>query len=205
MSILRKKIHLLHTFLHKVTFTARAHTHYSEHNRSANKKTAWTQLTCSIAVGVLGIGAWQNLDSCGNPTNVGLIASGVILSAIGSLVGGTRAQLCFSEKHSAHQHAAITYGELASDIIIFLTGDLSDVTVVTHFVEYIHGRIETADRTCPTAPVTYINEAKSMTPLPKSNGSVCDLSRCHVEIRKRMHSDVDLQDTSNSASNLVDR
>lgn len=181
----KRKVHLLHKYLHEVTYIASAHSAYSQNNYVTNRRTAWIQMVCSTTVGVLGIGTWNNLDSCGASTNIGLIAGTVALSALGTLIGGTRAQMRYGEKHSIHEHVGIMYDDLASDIIIFLTGDLSDHDEVTHFADNIHERIDTTDRMCPSTPSKYIDAAKNATPFPKSFGTVCALSRHKTEIRRR--------------------
>lgn len=198
MEVIHKKIHLLRIYLHEVTYYSKAHTNYSEFNRKTNKITSWISMICSISTGVIGVGAWNNLDSCSSRTNTGLIACTVVLSTIGSLIGGTRSQLRFGEKCSQHTQAANVYGGLAADIMIFLSGSLDDLDMISQFIDYVHGCVDTAGQTCPSVPLEYMNIAKLDTPFPKTNGIIHICSTNSAEIRRRR---CESESRSNSRSN----
>ncbi len=167
-----KQLKLLRKYLYEVTYKSTAHGKAEADNRKKNKYTAFSQALLSAVVGVLGVAAWNNVDECGSSTNIALIASGIALSFTASAVGIVRSVWRFSTKEANHHASAGNFSDVASDIELFLAGNLSDLELIKHFVDTTHERLDIYNDCAAGIGSNYTEAAKTATPYPKNgNGS----------------------------------
>lgn len=158
---MEKQVKLLQKYLYEAKYKAAAHGSAEAYNRNINKKTAFTQGLVSLVVGVLGVVTWNNVDECGTATNIGLIATSVVLSFGASAVGLIRSVWRYAEKEAAHHTTAGNYGDIVTDIELFFAGNLDDLD---HFVDTTHERLDIYDASSAPIGKRYIAQAKASTP-----------------------------------------
>lgn len=159
---------LLNKYLYEAKYKSAAHGKAEAVNRFRDKVSSWSQSILSLVVGITSLSTWNNVDDCGNSTNVALIITSVFLSFIAAGIGATRGTWKFAGKESAHHQTAGNYADLVTDIELFLTGDLTDLSLLRHFVDVSHERIDIHDASSASIGGSYIDEAKAETPFPKN-------------------------------------
>ena len=180
--------HLLHNYLYDSKCKASAHDSAEGVQRRRDKTSSWSQSIMGLVVGVLQVATWNNVDECGSSSNIALIAVSVALSFLAAGIGITRGVWRFSAKEAAHHTTAGNYADVVSDIELFLTGDMSDLQLVRHFVELIHERLDIHDASAAAIGPKYIHEAKRGIPQPKISPFVSATANCKTQgqIRERI-------------------
>ena len=189
---------LLRKYLYEAQCKAAAHAEAESYNRRINKTTSASQMITSLAVGVLGVAAYNNVDECGSSTNIGLIATSVGLSFAASAVGVFRSIWRFASKEANHHTTSGNFADIASDIVLFFASNTDDVEL-SHFVEMTHERLDIYNASAASIANKYIDCAKARIEFPKNgnggNGSLGSVAqhRTMVIRSRRDSSSVELQ------------
>jgi hypothetical protein len=159
---------LLNKYLYEAKYKSVAHGRAEGRHRKLDKLTSWTQSILSLVVGITSLSTWNNVDDCGDSTNLALIITSIVLSFTAAGIGATRGTWKFAGKESAHHQTAGNYADMVTDIELFLTNDLSDLSMLKHFVDVTHERLDIHDASATAVADHYITAAKAVVPYPKN-------------------------------------
>ena len=157
---LSKVRNLLMTYLYQSKYKSAAHAGAESANRLRGKVSSWTQSLLGLIVGLLSLNSWNNVDDCGNATSKGMIITSIILSFLAAGIGVTRDVWRFSSKAAGHHETAGNYSDVVSDIELFLTGDMTDLEMLRHFVDVTHERLDIYDAGAATIASSRLEKAK---------------------------------------------
>ena len=161
-------LRLLVKYLYDCKVKAHAHGKAEAANRKRERLCTWSQSILSLIVGVTSLSAWNNVDDAGNSSNVGLIATGVILSFTSAAIGATRSTFRYGAKESEHHACAGSFADIASDIELFFSKSRTE-DELDQFIDVVHEKMDIhVSNECPVG-AKYLANAKELVGKP-ANG-----------------------------------
>lgn len=155
-----RALELLKKYLRECNVKSHAHLLVSANNRVFSKRSSWLSGLFPAFAGVLSVGAFSDLDSCGNLTNEILVGLTVGLSFLSTVCTLTKTVFRYSEKEIEHHNSSGHFGDIGSDIELFLAKRSHENGSLKSFLETIHELILVRDSTAPPVPQLFIDMAE---------------------------------------------
>ena len=172
---------LLKRYLLECSIKSYAHSLASEENRVYSKRASWLSGLFPAFAGVLSVGAFSDLDSCGNLTNEMLIGMTVGLSFLSTICTLTKTVFRYSEKDIEHHNSSGHFGDIAADIELFLAKRAHGNGSLKSFLDTIHELVLVRESTSLPLHRRYIDLATS---IYKPTKSGCSSAVQKIEILK---------------------
>ena len=166
----QRSLTLLKRKMKECNIKSHAHALASTHNRIIAKRTNWLSGMFPAFAGVLSVGTFSDLDACGNMTNQMLVGFTVGLSFLSTICTLTKSVFRFSEKEIEHHNSSGNFGDIASDIELYLAkrnGPLKSFLEMTHELILVH------ESTAPPISDEYITQSTAIyTPTPSGRSPI---------------------------------
>lgn len=153
---------LLKRYLKDCNIKSQAHSLASTYNRTISKRANWLSGIFPACAGILSVGTFSDLDSCGNLTNEVLVGFTVGLSFLSTICTLTKSVFRFSEKDVEHHTSSGHYGDIASDIELYLAKRVHNNGSLKSFLDLTHELILVRDGSALPLPSDCLAEATSV-------------------------------------------
>lgn len=164
-----RPLSLLRRYMQECKIKSRAHANSATRNRVQAKRANWLCGLFPAFAGILSVGAFSDLDSCGNLTNEILIGFTVGLSFLSTLCTVTTTVFKYNEKEAQHHNSSGHFGEIAADIELYLAKRTRLNGSLKPFLETIHELILVRESNAPPLLPSFI-QAASETHQPAATG-----------------------------------
>ena len=158
----QRSLILLKKYLVDCNLKSHAHSLASNQNRLISKRTNWLSGIFPAFAGVLSVGTFSDLDSCGNLTNEMLVGFTVGLSFLSTICTLTKSVFRFSEKEIEHDNSSSHYGDIASDIELYLAKRSHNNGSLKSFLNLTHELILVRESTAPPIPDDCLADAQKV-------------------------------------------
>ena len=158
----QRSLKLLKRKMKDCNIKSHAHALASTQNRKIAKRTNWLSGIFPTFAGVLSVGTFSDLDACGNMTNEMLVGFTVGLSFLSTLCTLTKSVFRFSEKEIEHHNSSANFGDIASDIELYLAKRVYHNGTLKSFLDITHELILVHESTAPPIADEYINQATAI-------------------------------------------
>ena len=148
----QRSLILLKNYLIDCNLKSHAHSLASNQNRLISKRANWLSGIFPAFAGVLSVGTFSDLDSCGNLTNEMLVGFTVGLSFLSTICTLTKSVFRFGEKEIEHDNSSSHYGDIASDIELYLAKRSHNNGSLKSFLNLTHELILVRESTAPPIP-----------------------------------------------------
>lgn len=148
----QRSLVLLKKYLVDCNLKSHAHSLASNQNRLISKRANWLSGIFPAFAGVLSVGTFSDLDSCGNLTNEMLVGFTVGLSFLSTICTLTKSVFRFGEKEIEHDNSSSHYGDIASDIELYLAKRSHNNGSLKSFLNLTHELILVRESTAPPIP-----------------------------------------------------
>ena len=157
-----ESLSLLRRYLNDCNIKSQAHSLASTYNRTISKRTNWLSGIFPACAGILSVGTFSDLDACGNLTNEILVGFTVGLSFLSTLCTLTKSVFRFSEKDVDHHNSSGHYGDIASDIELYLAKRVHNNGSLKSFLDLTHELILVRDGNALPLPDDCLTKAKAV-------------------------------------------
>ena len=151
-----RSLTLLKRKMKDCTIKSHAHALASTQNRITAKRTNWLSGIFPAFAGELSVGAFSDLDSCGNMTNEMLVGFTVGLSFLSTICTLTKSVFRYSEKEIEHHNSSSNFSDIASDIELYLAKRIHHNGSLKSFLDMTHELILVHESTAPPIPDEYM-------------------------------------------------
>lgn len=158
----QRSLNLLKRKMKDCNIKSYAHALASTQNRKIAKQTNWLSGIFPAFAGILSVGTISDLDACGNMTNEMLVGFTVGLSFLSTLCTLTKSVFRFSEKEIEHHNSSANFGDIASDIELYLAKRVHHNGSLKSFLDMTHELILVRESIAPPIPDEYIKQATTM-------------------------------------------
>ena len=148
--------------MRECTIKSHAHALASTQNRIIAKRTNWLSGIFPAFAGVLSVGTFSDLDACGNMTNEMLVGFTVGLSFLSTICTLTKSVFRFSEKEIEHHNSSSNFGDIASDIELYLAKRVHHNGSLKSFLDMTHELILVHESTAPPIPDEYMKKSTAI-------------------------------------------
>lgn len=155
-----RPLDLLRRYLRECKVKSQAHALASARNRVQARRSNWLCGLFPAFAGILSVSAFSDLDSCGNLTNEVLIGFTVGLSFLSTLCTVTTTVFKYNEKEAQHHNSSSHFGEIASDIDLYLAQRTRLNGSLKPFLETIHELIQGRESDAPPLPQHFMQAAR---------------------------------------------
>jgi len=164
-----RPLHLLQRYLRECKIKSHAHSLSSSRNRVQARRANWLCALFPAFAGILSVGAFSDLDACGNLTNEILVGFTVGLSFLSTLCTVTSTVFKYNEKEAQHHNSSGHFGEIASDIELYLAKRTRLNGSLKPFLETIHELILVRESNAPPLSEPDLQTARE-THVPPTSG-----------------------------------
>jgi len=158
----QRSLILLKNYLIDCNLKSHAHSLASNQNRLISKRANWLSGIFPAFAGVLSVGTFSDLDSCGNLTNEMLVGFTVGLSFLSTICTLTKSVFRFGEKEIEHDNSSSHYGDIASDIELYLAKRSHNNGSLKSFLNLTHELILVRESTAPPIPDDCLADAQKV-------------------------------------------
>jgi len=158
----QRSITLLKKYLTDCNIKSHAHALASSRNRLISKRANWLSGIFPAFAGVLSVGTFSDLDSCGNMTNEMLVGFTVGLSFLSTICTLTKSVFRFSEKEIEHYNSSGHYGDISSDIELYLAKRVHNNGSLKSFLDLTHELLLVRESTAPPIPSECLAKAQEV-------------------------------------------
>jgi len=158
----QRSITLLKKYLADCNIKSHAHALASSRNRLISKRANWLSGIFPAFAGVLSVGTFSDLDSCGNMTNEILVGFTVGLSFLSTICTLTKSVFRFSEKEIEHYNSSGHYGDISSDIELYLAKRVHNNGSLKSFLDLTHELLLVRESTAPPIPSECLAKAQEV-------------------------------------------
>lgn len=157
----QRSLTLLKKYLKECNVKSQAHALASSYNRTISKRANWLSGIFPAFAGILSVGTFSDLDSCGNLTNELLVGFTVGLSFLSTLCTLTKSVFRYSEKDIEHYNSSGHFGDIASDIELYLAKLTHNNGSLKSFLDLTHELILVRDGSAPPIPADCLAKAET--------------------------------------------
>lgn len=158
----QRSIILLKKYLTDCNIKSHAHSLASNQNRIIAKRANWLSGIFPAFAGVLSVGTFSDLDSCGNMTNEMLVGFTVGLSFLSTICTLTKSVFRFSEKEIEHHNSSSHYGDISSDIELYLAKRVHHNGSLKSFLNLTHELLLVRESSAPPIPAECLAKAREV-------------------------------------------
>ena len=158
----QRSLTLLKSKMQDCNIKSHAHALASTQNRLISKRTNWLSGIFPAFAGVLSVGTFSDLDSCGNMTNEMLVGFTVGLSFLSTICTLTKSVFRFSEKEIEHHNSSSHFGDISADIELYLAKRVHNNGSLKSFLDMTHELILVRESTAPPIPGDCLTKAREI-------------------------------------------
>ena len=158
----QRSMALLKSKMNDCNIKAHAHSLASTYNRTRAKRANWLSGIFPAFAGVLSVGAFSDLDACGNVTNELLVGFTVGLSFLSTICTLTKSVFRYSEKEIEHYNSSGHFGDISADIELYLAKRSHNNGSLKTFLVMTHELILVRDSTSPPIPSECLAQAQTI-------------------------------------------